>query len=139
MVERTLSMIKPDATRSGKVGAIVSRFERAGLVIVAATMVRLTRERAKEFYAVHKERPFFDELVDCITAGLVMALALEGPGAIARVRILMGATDPQEAAPGTIRADLATSIEANAVHGSDGPETAAQELRFFFPELAARS
>ncbi len=131
-VERTISIIKPDAVAKNVIGEIYSRFEKAGLKIVAAKMVHLTREQAEAFYAVHKERPFFRDLVDFMTSGPVMVQVLEGENAIARNREVMGATNPAEAAPGTIRADFAESIDENAVHGSDAPETAAVEIDFFF-------
>ena len=131
-VERTLSIIKPDAVAKNVIGEIYSRFERAGLKIVAARMKQLSRADAEEFYAVHRERPFFNDLVEFMTSGPVMIQVLEGRNAIALNRELMGATDPGEAAPGTIRADFARSIDANAVHGSDAPETAAVEIRCFF-------
>ncbi|WP_038210293.1 nucleoside-diphosphate kinase [Xenophilus azovorans] len=134
-IERTLSIIKPDAVAKNVIGKIVSRFEAAGLKIVAARLVHLSRAQAEEFYAVHKERPFFKDLVDFMISGPVFVQALEGDNAIAKNRDLMGATDPKKAAPGTIRADFADSIDANAVHGSDAPETAKVEIAFFFPEL----
>jgi nucleoside-diphosphate kinase len=133
-VERTLSIIKPDAVAKDVIGEIYSRFERAGLKIVAARMKHLSRADAEEFYAVHAERPFFNDLVEFMTSGPVMIQVLEGENAIARNRELMGATNPQEAAPGTIRADFAQSIDANAVHGSDAPETAAVEIACFFSD-----
>jgi nucleoside-diphosphate kinase len=133
-VERTLSIIKPDAVAKDVIGEIYSRFERAGLKIVAAKMKHLTRAEAEEFYAVHRERPFFNALVEFMTSGPVMIQVLEGDDAIARNRELMGATNPEEAAPGTIRADFARSIDANAVHGSDAPQTAAVEIACFFSE-----
>lgn len=133
-VERTLSIVKPDAVAKNVIGEIYSRFENGGLKIVAARMKHLTRAEAEEFYAVHRERPFFNDLVDFMTSGPVMIQVLEGENAIARNRELMGATNPQEAAPGTIRADFAQSIDANAVHGSDAPETAAVEIACFFTE-----
>ena len=133
-VERTLSIVKPDAVAKNVIGEIYSRFENGGLKIVAARMKHLTRAEAEEFYAVHRERPFFNDLVDFMTSGPVMIQVLEGENAIARNRELMGATNPQEAAPGTIRADFAQSIDANAVHGSDAPETAAVEIACFFAE-----
>jgi nucleoside-diphosphate kinase len=133
-VERTISIIKPDAVAKNVIGDIYNRFEKAGLRIVAARMLRLSREQAGEFYAVHKERPFYGELVDFMTSGPVMVQVLEGEDAIAKNRELMGATNPQEAAPGTIRADHAKTVDENAVHGSDGPDTAAVEMAFFFPE-----
>jgi len=132
-VERTLSIIKPDAVAKNVIGEIYTRFERAGLKIVAAKMTWLARPDAEGFYAVHRERPFFRGLVEFMTSGPVMIQVLEGDDAIARNRDLMGATDPKNAAPGTIRADFARSIDANAVHGSDGPETAETEIEFFFP------
>jgi len=138
-VERTLSIIKPDAVAKNVIGAIYSRFERAGLRIVAAKMTWLARPDAEGFYAVHRERPFFKSLVDFMTSGPVMIQVLEGEGAIARNRDLMGATDPKKAAAGTIRADFAESIDANAVHGSDGPDTARTEIAYFFPTLEIHS
>jgi nucleoside-diphosphate kinase len=131
-VEHTLSIIKPDAVAKNVIGKIYSRFEKAGLKIVAAKMAHLSREEAEGFYAVHRERPFFNDLVEFMTSGPVMIQALEGEGAIAMNRQLMGATNPAEADVGTIRADFAESIEANAVHGSDGPDTAATEIAYFF-------
>jgi nucleoside-diphosphate kinase len=133
-MQRTLSIIKPDAVAKNVIGEIYTRFERAGLKIVAAQMKHLSREDAEGFYAVHKDRPFFNDLVEFMTSGPVMIQVLEGEDAIARNSELMGATDPRQAAPGTIRADFATSIDANAVHGSDGEDTAAQEIAFFFGE-----
>lgn len=131
-VERTLSIIKPDAVAKNVIGEIYSRFERAGLKIVAAQMKHLTQAEAEEFYSVHRERPFYGDLVGFMTSGPVMIQVLEGENAIALNRELMGATNPQEAAAGTIRADFAQSIDANAVHGSDAPETAAVEIACFF-------
>ena len=131
-VERALSIIKPDAVAKDVIGEIYSRFEQAGLKIVAAKMKHLTRDEAEEFYAVHRERPFFPALVEFMTSGPVMIQVLEGENAILRNRELMGATNPSEAAPGTIRADFAQSIDANAVHGSDAPETAEIEIACFF-------
>ena len=131
-VERTLSIIKPDAVAKNVIGEIYSRFEKAGLKIVEARMQHLTREEAEGFYAVHKERPFFNDLVKFMTSGPVMIQALEGKDAIAENRRLMGATNPAEAEAGTIRADFAQSIDANAVHGSDAPESAAREIAYFF-------
>ena len=133
-IERTLSIIKPDAVAKNVIGDIYSRFEKGGLKIVAARMLHLSPEQAGEFYAVHKERPFYQDLVDFMTSGPVMVQVLEGENAIARNRELMGATNPQEAAAGTIRADFASTVDENAVHGSDAPETAAVEIAFFFPE-----
>jgi len=131
-VEQTLSIIKPDGVQKNLIGEIYSRFEKAGLQIVAARMVRLSKERAEDFYAVHKERPFYNDLVQYMTSGPVMVQALEGENAINRNREIMGATNPAEADKGTIRADFAESIEENIVHGSDGAATAAQEIAFFF-------
>ncbi len=133
--ERTLSIIKPDAVAKNAIGQIYARFEAAGLKIVAARMMRLSREQAEGFYAVHRERPFFADLVKFMISGPVMIQVLEGDNAIQRNRDLMGATDPKKAAPGTIRADFADSIDANAVHGSDGPATAASEIAYFFPAV----
>ena len=135
MPERTLSIIKPDAVRKAVIGQVIARFEASGLRVVAARMLSLTREQAAAFYAVHRERPFFADLLAFMTSGPVVVLALQGDNAVAKNRELMGATDPQQAAPGTLRADFADSIEANAVHGSDSPENAQTELAFFFPEL----
>ena len=134
-IERTLSIIKPDAVAKNVIGQIISRFEGAGLKVAAAKLVQLSRAEAEQFYAVHKERPFFKDLVDFMVSGPVFVQVLEGEGAIAKNRDLMGATDPKKAAPGTIRADFADSIDANAVHGSDAAETAAVEVAFFFPGL----
>lgn len=131
-IEYTLSIIKPDAVAKNVIGAIYSRFETAGLHIVAAKMMHLTQAQAEKFYAVHKERPFFKDLVNFMITGPVMVQILAGEGAIAKNREIMGATNPKEAAPGTIRADFADSIDANAVHGSDSSETAAEEINFFF-------
>ena len=131
-LERTLSIIKPDAVAKNAVGAILARFEQAGLRIVAAKMRHLSRREAEGFYAVHRDRPFFGALVDFMSSGQVMLQVLEGEGAVARNRDLMGATDPRKAAQGTIRADFADSIDANAVHGSDAAETAAAEIAYFF-------
>lgn len=132
--EKTLSIIKPDATEKKHIGEILSRFEKGGLKIVAAKMKHLTKEEAEGFYAVHQERPFFKDLVDFMISGPVLISVLEGEGAIGKNRELMGATNPKEAAPGTIRADFADSIDANAVHGSDGPDTAKTEIAYFFKE-----
>ncbi|MDQ7995100.1 MAG: nucleoside-diphosphate kinase [Luteibacter sp.] len=131
-LERTLSIIKPDAVKKNVIGEILTRFEKAGLKIVAAKLKQLTREEAEGFYAVHKERPFFGALVDFMISGPVMIQALEGEGAVLKNRDLMGATNPKEAAAGTIRADFAESIDANAVHGSDSLENAANEIKYFF-------
>jgi nucleoside-diphosphate kinase len=133
--ERTLSIVKPNAVAKNVIGKIYTRFEDAGLKIVAARMMHLSKKEAEEFYAVHKERPFFNDLVSFMTSGPVMVQALEGPDAVQKNRDLMGETDPAKAAPGTIRADFADSLEANAAHGSDAPETAAEEIKFFFPDL----
>ena len=133
--ERTLSIIKPDAVAKNVIGQIYSRFEGAGLKIVAARMAHLSQREAEAFYAVHKARPFFADLVKFMISGPVMIQALEGENAITKNRDLMGATDPKKAEKGTIRADFADSIDANAVHGSDAPETAAAEIAFFFPGL----
>ena len=132
-IERTLSIIKPDAVAKNVIGQIYSRFESSGLRIVGARMMMLSTQQAEGFYAVHRERPFFGDLVKFMTSGPVMIQVLEGEAAIQKNRDLMGATDPKKAAPGTIRADFAKSIDANAVHGSDGPETAAVEIAYFFP------
>lgn len=131
-VEQTLSIIKPDGVQKNLIGEIYSRFERAGLEIVAARMMHLSKEQAQGFYAVHSERPFFKDLVKYMTSGPVMVQALQGDNAIAKNRDIMGATNPANAAPGTIRADFAASIEENVVHGSDAAETAAQEIAYFF-------
>ncbi|MCI5991054.1 MAG: nucleoside-diphosphate kinase [Duodenibacillus sp.] len=138
-VERTLSIIKPDAVAKNVIGKIYSRFEDAGLKIVAAQMRLLSKSEAEGFYAVHRERPFFADLVKFMTSGPVMIQVLEGENAIAKNRELMGATDPKKANPGTIRADFASSIDANAVHGSDAPATAAVEIAYFFPTLSIHS
>ncbi len=131
-VERTISIIKPDAVAKNVIGEIYARFEKAGLKIVAARMLHLSKERAEGFYAVHKERPFFNDLVAFMTSGPVMVQVLEGENAIAKNREVMGATNPKDAAPGTIRADFAGSLTENAVHGSDGPDTAKTEIAYFF-------
>jgi nucleoside-diphosphate kinase len=133
-IERTLSIIKPDATRRNLTGAINDRFEKAGLRIVAQKRLHLSQELAGKFYAVHKDRPFYNDLVGFMSSGPVVVQVLEGDNAIAKNRDIMGATNPANAAPGTIRKDFAESIEANSVHGSDSPETAAQEIAFFFAE-----
>jgi nucleoside-diphosphate kinase len=134
-IERTLSIIKPDAVAKNVIGQIYARFEAAGLKIVAARMAHLSKSEAEAFYAVHKDRPFFKDLVTFMISGPVMIQAIEGENAILKNRDLMGATDPKKAAPGTIRADFADSIDANAVHGSDAAETAAVEIAFFFPGM----
>jgi nucleoside-diphosphate kinase len=140
-LERTFSIVKPDGVARNLIGEVYRRFEKAGLTIIAARMVHLSQREAEAFYAVHKERPFFKDLVKYMTSGPVVVQVLEGENAIAKNREIMGATDPKKAAPGTIRADLAQSIEANTVHGSDAPATAAQEIAFFFAgtDLHARS
>jgi len=132
-VERTLSIIKPDAVAKNVIGQIAARFEQTGLAIVAARMMWLSRQQAEGFYAVHRERPFFRDLVEFMTSGPVMIQVLEGVNAVQKNRDLMGATDPRKAARGTIRADFAQSIDANAVHGSDSPQNAATEIAYFFP------
>ncbi|MGF6262932.1 MULTISPECIES: nucleoside-diphosphate kinase [Paraburkholderia] len=134
-IERTLSIIKPDAVAKNVIGQIYTRFENAGLKIVASRMVHLSRADAEKFYAVHAARPFFKDLVEFMISGPVVVQVLEGENAILKHRDLMGATDPKKAEKGTIRADFADSIDANAVHGSDGPETAAVEIAFFFPQV----
>ncbi len=131
-IERTLSIIKPDAVGKNVIGEIYSRFEQAGLRIIAARMEHLSAEKAGEFYAVHSERPFYNDLIEFMTSGPVMVQVLEGENAIAKNREVMGATNPADAAPGTIRADFAQTVDENAVHGSDGPDTARNEIEFFF-------
>jgi nucleoside-diphosphate kinase len=140
-LERTLSIVKPDGVSRNLIGEVLRRFEKAGLRIVAARMMHLSQREAEGFYAVHRERPFFKDLVRYMTSGPVLVQVLEGEGAIAKNREIMGATDPKKAAAGTIRADLAESIEANTVHGSDAPDTAAREIAYFFrdTELCPRS
>jgi nucleoside-diphosphate kinase len=138
-IERTLSIIKPDAVAKNVIGQIYSRFEGAGLKVIAARMMQLSRADAEAFYGVHRERPFFKDLVDFMTSGPVMVQVLEGDNAIQKNRDLMGATDPKKAAAGTIRADFADSIDANAVHGSDGADTARVEIAFFFPAMNIHS
>ena len=133
-IERTLSIVKPDGVAKNIIGEIYSRFEKGGLRIVAAKMVHLSKERAQQFYAVHKERPFYADLVEFMTSGPVMVQVLEGDNAIARNREIMGATNPKDAEPGTIRADFAETVDENVVHGSDAPETAKQEIAFFFSD-----
>jgi nucleoside-diphosphate kinase len=132
MMERTLSIIKPDAVKKNVIGKIVDRFESQGIRIVAMKKLQLSLEEAKAFYAVHKERPFYESLTQFMTSGPVVVMVLEGEGVIAKNRAIMGATNPAQADPGTIRADFASNVEQNAVHGSDAPETAAQEIAFFF-------
>ena len=134
-IERTLSIVKPDGVGRNLVGEIITRFEKVGLRVVAARMMQLSQREAEGFYAVHRERPFFKDLVKFMTSGPVMVQVLEGEGAIAKNREVMGATDPKKAAPGTIRADLARSIDENVVHGSDAPDTAAREIAYFFREI----
>jgi len=134
-IERTLSIIKPDAVAKNVIGQIYTRFEQAGLRVIAARMMHLSRAEAEAFYAVHRERPFFNDLVEFMISGPVMVQVLEGEAAISKNRDLMGATDPKKADAGTIRADFADSIDANAVHGSDAPETASVEVGFFFPAM----
>jgi len=138
-LERTLSIIKPDGVRGNLIGEVYARFEKAGLSIIAARMLHLSQREAEGFYAVHRERPFFKDLVRYMSSGPVIVQVLEGANAIARNRDLMGATDPKKAAPGTIRADLAASIEQNVVHGSDAPETAAREIAYFFSSTELHS
>ena len=133
-LERTFSIIKPDATKRNLTGKIIDRFESNGLRIVASKRIHMTREQAGEFYGVHKERPFYNDLVDFMISGPVVVQVLEGENAIAKNREIMGATNPAEAAEGTIRKDFAESIDANSVHGSDAPETAAEEIKFFFSD-----
>ena len=133
-IERTFSIIKPDAVAKNVIGEIVSRFEKSGLQIVASKMLHLSKEQAEGFYAVHRERPFYNDLVSFMISGPVVVQVLEGESAISKNRELMGATNPAEADPGTIRADFATTVDQNAVHGSDAPETAAEEIKFFFGE-----
>jgi nucleoside-diphosphate kinase len=134
-IERTLSIVKPDGVGRNLVGEIINRLEKVGLRVVAARMMQLSQREAEGFYAVHRERPFFKDLVKFMTSGPVMVQVLEGEGAIAKNREVMGATDPKKAAPGTIRADLAHSIDENVVHGSDAPDTAAREIAYFFREI----
>ena len=134
-VERTLSIIKPDATRRNLTGKIITKFEEAGLKVIASRRIRLSKSDAEAFYGVHRERPFFPSLVAFMTSGPVVVQVLEGENAVAKNREVMGATNPANAAPGTIRKEFAESIEANSVHGSDAPETAANEIRFFFSDL----
>ena len=139
-IEQTFSIVKPDAVAKNVIGEIYSRFEKAGLRVVASRMLHMSTEQAQGFYAVHKERPFYNDLVAFMTSGPVMVQVLEGENAIARNREIMGATNPADAAAGTIRADFASNVEENAVHGSDAPETAAEEIAFFFPEgICART
>lgn len=135
MTERTLSIVKPDGVRKGLVGEVLQRFEKDGIRIVAMRMLRLTKAEAEGFYAVHRERPFFGSLTDFMASGPIVVMVLEGDGVIARNRTLMGATDPKKADPGTIRAAFADTVERNIVHGSDAPETAAAEIRYFFSDL----
>ena len=134
-IERTLSIVKPDGVARNLIGEVLRRFEKAGLRIVAARMMHLSQQEAEGFYAVHRERPFFKDLVKFMTSGPVLVQVLEGEGAIAKNREVMGATDPKKAASGTIRADLASTIDENVVHGSDAPDTAAREIAYFFREI----
>lgn len=134
-IERTLSIVKPDGVARNLIGEVLRRFEKSGLRIVAARMMHLSQQEAEGFYAVHRERPFFKDLVKFMTSGPVLVQVLEGDGAIAKNREIMGATDPKKAAAGTIRADLASTIDENVVHGSDSPETAAREIAYFFREI----
>lgn len=134
-MERTLSIIKPDGVKKNLIGEVISRFEKKGLRIAALKKLMLSREEAKAFYIVHKERPFYDSLTDFMSEGPIVVMVIEGEGAISKVREIMGATNPKEAAPGTIRADFATDIERNIVHGSDSPASAAYEIPFFFSAL----
>ena len=136
--QRTLSLIKPDAVGKAQIGAIVARLEAAGLRVVAMQMLTLTPQQAGDFYAAHRERPFYGGLVEFMTSGPIVAQVLEGDNAVAKNRETMGATNPKDAAAGSIRADFAANVEQNAVHGSDSPQSAAAEIAFFFPELAAR-
>jgi nucleoside-diphosphate kinase len=138
-IERTFSIIKPDGVEKGVIGKVISRFEAAGLKPIAIKLKRLSQGEAEGFYAVHKARPFFAYLVKFMTSGPVVLMVLEGEGAIAKNREVMGATDPKKAAPGTLRADFATDIEKNTVHGSDAPETARVEIAYFFPEVEVHS
>jgi nucleoside-diphosphate kinase len=138
-LERTLSLVKPDGVKANHIGEVYRRFERAGLSIIAARMLQLSQREAEGFYAVHRERPFFKDLVRYMSSGPVMVQVLEGESAISRNRDIMGATDPKKAAAGTIRADLASSIEQNVVHGSDAPETAAREIAYFFSDTELHS
>ncbi len=133
-IERTFSIIKPDATERNLTGKIIAKFEEAGLRVIASKRIRMTREQAEGFYAVHKERPFFGELVDFMVSGPVVVLLLEGDNAVAKNREVMGATNPKDAAPGTIRKEFARSVGENSVHGSDAPETAREEIKFFFKD-----
>ncbi|GAB4372508.1 MAG: nucleoside-diphosphate kinase [Deltaproteobacteria bacterium] len=133
--QRTLSIVKPDGVRKGVIGEVIRRFEKEGIRIVAMRMLRLTKAEAEGFYAVHRERPFFGSLTEFMSSGPIVAMVLEGEDVIARNRAIMGATDPKKAAPGTIRADFAGNVEQNIVHGSDAPETAATEIRYFFSDL----
>ncbi len=133
--ERTLSIVKPDGVMKGVIGDVMNRFEKSGLRVIALKMLHLTPEQAGGFYIVHRDRPFYNDLKDYMSSGSIVVLVLEGTNAISTARDIMGATNPEEAAPGTIRADLADSIERNVVHGSDSPESAAYEIPFFFPEI----
>ncbi|RME64213.1 MAG: nucleoside-diphosphate kinase [Nitrospirae bacterium] len=134
-MERTLSIVKPDAVKKNLIGEVIGRFEKAGLRVVALKMVKLTKDQAKGFYIVHKDKPFYDSLTDFMSEGPVVVMVLEGEGAIEKVRKIMGATDPQKAEPGTIRAEFGTNVERNVVHGSDSPESAEFEIKYFFNAL----
>jgi nucleoside-diphosphate kinase len=140
-IEQTLSIIKPDAVGQNQIGNIIEYFEREGLSVIAARMLHMTKDQARSFYAIHKDRPFFDELVEFMTSGPIFTMVLEGDNAVLKNRQIMGTTDPSKAAPGTIRADFATSIEKNAIHGSDSPQNAKIEIGFFFKpnEICPRS
>lgn len=134
-MERTLSIVKPDAVKKNLIGEVISRFEKAGLRVVALKMVKLTKDQAKGFYIVHKDKPFYDSLTDFMSEGPVVVMVLEGEGAIEKVRKIMGATNPAQAEPGTIRAEFGTNVERNVVHGSDSPESAEFEIKYFFNAL----
>ncbi len=138
-MERTLSIVKPDGVKRGLIGEVISRFEKAGLRIVALKMLKLSKEQAMGFYIVHKDRPFYNSLTDFMSEGPIVVMVIEGEGAISKVREIMGATNPEEAAPGTIRADFASDIERNIVHGSDSPESAGFEISYFFSSLEINS
>ncbi len=138
-MERTLSIVKPDGVKRGLIGEVISRFEKAGLRIVALKMLKLSKEQAMGFYIVHKDRPFYNSLTDFMSEGPIVVMVIEGEGAISKVREIMGATNPKEAAPGTIRADFASDIERNIVHGSDSPESAGFEISYFFSSLEINS
>ncbi len=139
MLQRTLAMIKPDGVKKRLIGEVIRRFEAAGLCVVASKRIQLSKQEAEAFYAVHKERPFFDSLTNFMSSGPVVPMVLEGENAIVETRKIMGATNPSEAEPGTIRADFAVEVEKNIIHGSDAPETAAEEISFFFSQLEIKS